>query len=305
MSRKNQCSPHNYQGDSISCYSRDNLIEIAKIYNQTHNNKIPIRSSDTKRTLWNNIQQSLRQACGDDETCWLRQPFLARSKLGVSLEDFFKPPAPLGPYQWLSTKQIASVMKQHEKKHSYFKFFGPFPIDFMDVDYREAIQFRNPKTIQNPSNEIIGVIFNMDPSDMAGSHWVALVINKRRGSISYFDSYGDKVQFPNIARLSYTDSHGRTPRDPSQIPMPPQIQQFIAEINQELRFRVKVNTIQHQYANSECGVYSMHFILKSLKHPFEKIAQDILLDEEVNRYRDVFFRRQESARSERSRRFRS
>jgi len=271
--------------------SRKHLMEIAKIYNKTHNNKIDVKQSDNKQKIWSKIQQSLKEACGDDETCWLRQPFLSRSRMGTSLEDFFKPLAPLGQYQWLSTKNIASVMKQYAKKHSYFKFFGPFPMDFMDLDYREVLQFRNPRTIQNPQNEIIGAIFNMDPSTMNGSHWVALVINKKRREISYFDSYGDKMDFPNLAKITYTDSYGHRPSNRSKIPMPPQIQQFIKEINQHLGYRVKVNTIQHQYANSECGVYAMQFILKSLKHPFEKIAQDILLDEEVNRYRKELFRR--------------
>jgi len=296
MSRKNICAPHNYQGDSISCFSRNDLIEIAKRYNKTHNNKIDIKSSDNKRAIWNKIQKSLQQACGNDEVCWIRQPFLAHSRLGTNVEDFFKPPAPLGSYQWLSTDQILSVMRQHDKKHSYFKFFGPFPIDFMELDYKEAIKFRNPRNLFDPQNEIIGTIFNLDPSDMPGSHWVALVINKRRRAISYFDSYGDKLQFPNIAGISYTDSLGRKPSNPSKIPMPPQVQQFIAKINEKLGYKVKVNTIRHQYANSECGIYSMHFILKSLKHPFEKIAQDIILDEEVNRYRDIFFRRSEESR---------
>jgi hypothetical protein len=287
-----KCAP-NYADGTISCFTRDVLFKISELYNKNHNgdNQIDIRQSDNKRQIWYKIQRSLEQACGDDETCWLNQPFLSQSRAGMDLESFFKPIAPLGQYQWLSTKDISAVMKQYTKKHSDFTFFGPFPMDFMNLDYRDILKFRSPNTLQNPKNQIIGVIFNMDPSTMNGSHWVSMVIKKPSREILYFDSYGDKFNFNNTYNIKWTDSYGRKPSNNSKIPMPPPVQKYISEINKQLNGRVKANTIQHQYANSECGIYSMLFILKSLKYNFEKIAQDIILDEEVNKYRDIFFRR--------------
>jgi len=283
-----KCAP-NYADGTISCFTRDILFKIADSYNKNHNNKIDIRQSDNKRQIWYKIQESLEQACGDDETCWLKQPFLSNSKMGMDLDQFFKPIAPLGQYQWLSTKDIGAVMKQYTKKYDGFRFFGPFPMDFMKLDYQDILKFRSLNTIKDTRNQVTGAIFNMDPSTMNGSHWVALVIKKPSREIMYFDSYGDKFEFSNSHNINWTDSHGR--RGTNQIPMPPPIQAYIKMINSELNYKVKANTIQHQYANSECGIYSMLFILKCLKHSFEKIAQEIILDEEVNKYRDIFFRR--------------
>ena len=48
---------------------------------------------------------------------------------------------------------------------------------------------------------------------------------------------------------------------------------------------------KHQYANSECGIYSMLFLIKSTHTPFNQITQDIIMDERANQYRDILFRR--------------
>ena len=54
---------------------------------------------------------------------------------------------------------------------------------------------------------------------------------------------------------------------------------------------IKFNSIRHQYKNSECGVYSINFILRLLKgESFEHICNNITKDDEVNECRPVYFR---------------
>ena len=73
--------------------------------------------------------------------------------------------------------------------------------------------------------------------------------------------------------------------------MPAEVQDLVAQLfQQSTRYTLKINTIRHQYANSECGIYSMMFILKSRNKSFEQIAQDIIVDEMANKYRSEFFR---------------
>ena len=51
-------------------------------------------------------------------------------------------------------------------------------------------------------------------------------------------------------------------------------------------FRVK----RHQYKNSECGVYSMNFIIRLLNgESFKNITENKTLDDPMNRCRDKYF----------------
>ena len=54
---------------------------------------------------------------------------------------------------------------------------------------------------------------------------------------------------------------------------------------------IKFNQSRHQFKNSECGVYSVNFILRLLKgETFEYICDNITLDDEVNKCRETYFR---------------
>ena len=90
----------------------------------------------------------------------------------------------------------------------------------------------------------IGVIFNLDPHYKEGSHWVALFISVKKGCICFFDSYGEKPD--------------------------PQIQKFMDTVQRQgsdLGLSLHQHWIQkrHQYGNSECGMYSLYFIINMLK----------------------------------------
>jgi hypothetical protein len=54
--------------------------------------------------------------------------------------------------------------------------------------------------------------------------------------------------------------------------------------------KVDYNKIQHQRENSECGVYSMNFILRLLKgDSFETICNSKIPDKQINKCRNVYF----------------
>jgi hypothetical protein len=54
---------------------------------------------------------------------------------------------------------------------------------------------------------------------------------------------------------------------------------------------IKFNQNRHQFKNSECGVYSINFILRLLKgETFENICSNITTDDQVNKCREVYFR---------------
>jgi hypothetical protein len=56
-------------------------------------------------------------------------------------------------------------------------------------------------------------------------------------------------------------------------------------------FRTFYNNNRFQFKNSECGVYSMHFIEEFLNgKEFEEIISNIIHDDKINKKRKVFYR---------------
>lgn len=303
-----RCAP-NYADGTVSCFTKDVLVKIINQYNNNYADQIKISGGANKRDLWEAIQSKMYKRCGNDETCWTEQGFL--KKMQPDLEQFFKPLAPLGRYQWLSTDDIHGVMSQYDEKYKDFKFVGPLPMDFLTLRNPEStyLQHLDLDREAGKGYRNIGVIFNMDPSTAGGSHWVSLNIDTIKKEIHYFDSYGNKTIEENIYKLPYNDSYGDYHRE-KKIPMPENIQKFIFQtmkriVNRggsegggrsgpdgiKMPYTLRINSIQHQYANSECGIYSMLFLLKSRNNSFDQITQDIITDEVANQARNVLFRR--------------
>lgn len=299
-----RCAP-GYADSTVSCFPKEVLLEIVKIWNSSHpGREIQLRVGDSKADIWEGIQKALSSECGDNETCWLEQPFLKGQK---EFAKYFKPLAPLGRYQWLSTDDIYNVMAQWEEKDPSFKFVGPVPMDFLKLRDPDS-RFLQDLDLRKTPYANIGIIFNMDPSTSGGSHWIAMMFRVKGKSVEFFDSYGDLYTYKNALGCGYHDSDGTYHSAPIKIGVPPEIQKLIARATKTPLsgassggsrgrkglnggFDLKVNTVQHQYANSECGVYSMLFLIKSLYKGFEEITQDIVMDEKANQYRDVLFRR--------------
>ena len=56
-------------------------------------------------------------------------------------------------------------------------------------------------------------------------------------------------------------------------------------------FDIRYNNIQHQFNNSECGVYSINFIIRLVSgESFDDIINNVTKDEEMNTNRKIYFR---------------
>ncbi len=183
------------------------------------------------------------------------------------------------PDMWLDNYNILAVMKQYQEAYKWFKFLGVFPIDFSAPDpYRH--NSTNPKCLYqetcdlNLKNEYakgirgIGMIFNLDPHFKGGSHWVGLYINLKdikKPFVAYFDSYGYKTP-PLIARL---------------------MRSFKLQISTcELGF----NARKFQYGDSECGMFSMYFIICMLCGiSFKDFCKDSVSDDYMLQLRKILF----------------
>ena len=273
------CAP-GVQGTRGTCFDRSGLMRIIREYNQSYpQRRIFVPQAATNEQLWGLIRDGLARICGDQEWCWLDQDFLKHDPI---IQRYYKPPKPVTPHKWLATSDLDHVLRQYEATYSDFTFMGTVPIDFDQVieEYKNMDLCRLSRQRSQEGGKggrkgkkRYGFVFNLDPHDQKGSHWVSMFMNLDQSEpfIGFFDSYGQ--------------------------PPPPQIEQLIDRLRQQakdclgIRLRYKCNTVQHQHQGTECGVYSLYFIYQCLRgYSFEQITETIIVDDAVNRFRHFFFR---------------
>ena len=259
-------------GKFSTCYSLEALQKIRKAYNKTAPRKDKIPERKTKKGLWNAIKDKIdkmneKEGC-DGEWCWVKQPFM-RNIDDIELKALtFKPPIPKGKYDWLSTDDIDRVLRQYAKIHSSLHLLGTWPMDFEKL--HPKFKAFDPIKFQEKGKTKVVLVLNEDNSDEPGSHWVGLFMDLPKRQAHFFDSYGKKPLDPLCAWLT-------------------NINKKIKTQNQK-PFTVLWNPHRHQYANSECGVYTLNFIIKRLQgNSFKSIVNNQIKDEEMNGKRSTFF----------------
>ena len=268
------CSP-NPGTKKYTCYSDNALHKMKKLWNARHfRNKI--KSNDSK-IIWDMLKKNMSNSC-DKESCWLRSKFMEGNLDTELLNYTFAPKAPKEwkskPNEWLSSVDIESVMKQYEKYYRCFVFLGPSPIDY-DVHklygecvWEELCKFNLSKEIKKNKNKI-GVIFNTHPHYKSGEHWISLFINIKKQFIIYFDSNGNKP--------------------------PGKVTKFVNDVKSQgkqlgIDFKYYENDIEHQETESECGMFSLYFIVEMLKDKNPTyFLENKINDEEVFKLRNKYF----------------
>tara|TARA_B100001027_G_scaffold172974_1_gene124313 strand:+ start:161 stop:1063 length:903 start_codon:yes stop_codon:yes gene_type:complete len=272
-----KCAPSSDK-KHISCFSKKSLLKILEAI-KNDNNNIKYSSNENIQSLWNKINEYFKNVC-NDEWCWIEQQIVKNINDPELSKYTFRPKMPkkwqYNPHEWLNTLDIENVMKQYEKKYDDFKFIGPVPIDF-DYQLSPGICVINELCRINVNHLLkknikkIGIIFNLDKHDQPGSHWVALFCDLNKG-VYYFDSYGIKP--PNEVNVL--------------------MDKLIEQNKTNNKMEKKVNSIRHQFKDSECGVYSMHFIIKFLEgFSFDQITRDKISDDDMFKNRKKYFIKKE------------
>ena len=220
------------------------------------------------------------------------------------LKEHFRPAMPSewssDPDMWLASTDIEAVMRQYEEAVPSFKFLGVVPIDFSAPDPSQAQQ-KDPFNIQrvagSPTASLsplggaagaqkcladefctvnlkkeraagirtIGAVFNLDPHDKSGSHWIACCLLLDERAIYYFDSYG--------------------------LPPPAQVSRFMRSfVLQDDGLELKYNGRRFQFGNSECGMYCMYFLICMINRvPFKTFVRHTVPDKYMLELRHVLF----------------
>tara|TARA_Y100000782_G_scaffold115602_2_gene161354 strand:+ start:12856 stop:13773 length:918 start_codon:yes stop_codon:yes gene_type:complete len=272
---KLNCAPDTNRKHKFSCFNTNKLMLIRNAWNARHPDcKITI---DDPKKIWNKLKTYMGATC-NNEMCWLKQQFVKNNLDSNLFHNTFAPKSPniwkKNPNEWLDSLNILSVIKQYEKAYECFDFIGPSPIDY-DTHYdngecvwKELCEFELKEFIKNKKTKI-GVIFNLDPHYKSGSHWVSLFINIKKQEIYYFDSNG--------------------------IPPPKQIDKLMDTIIEQasdigLKFKKMINNKQHQYSDTECGMYSLYFIINMLKGKnFQTFIKTRVPDSKMVEFRNIYF----------------
>jgi hypothetical protein len=276
----------NSDKETPSCFTAEEMRAMAEAWNNLHGERLPLNrrfsfggtqkngdliDSPTqldKVSLWNELTKRLKPFCGTrGDVCWIeQQPILdiirrTNRKLYEALtHEALKPQGKRKKYEWLNTLDIEAVMKQYEAIYPQFKFIGCFASDHFTLNPEDF----PAETIR--TSPVSAIIFNVDASSQSGSHWVAVVFVNEGGRLylEYFDSTGDP---PNKRIKTFL----RNPYFHDAIYLQ--------------------NATQHQKKDSECGVYSMYYILQRLEgKTMDDINKKIITDAQMNDYRADLFR---------------
>ena len=285
---KKNCSP-NVHGKTVkrqSCLTEDLLVNMKKKYNKKKRGKDRIKHKEPQK-IWDEFRIKMKNC--NDEQCWISN--LYQQEMRERLHEFiFSPNKPYSwaknPNEWLSNFDIEAVMHQYEESDPTFKFIGTTFIDWESDDSvygcvePELCKFNLEKEISDKKTKI-AVIFNLDKHTGSGTHWTSMFIDIRDKFIFYFDSNGTKTPKQMLSLVNKIKEQGK---------------------NLGINFTFYENhPFTHQYSNSECGMYSLFFIITLLTNkvndkPFKTVKDKVNLfkrkripDKHVELLRNVYF----------------
>jgi hypothetical protein len=282
---KAQCAPKTSDKiQKFSCYTKDALQKMRNLWNMRHK-EMPIATTDP-HAIWLNLKEKMKDAC-KSEACWLKQKFMENNLSDELTTYTFAPKSPQkwkeNPTTWLNSTDIEKVMKQYEHTYKCFRFMGPTPIDFDKQLYDDKCvwddlcHFDLAALMKEGVNKI-GIIFNTDPHDKSGAHWISLFINIKKKFIFFFDSNGAKVpkevrEFSN--RVIAQGLQLKTAKYPNGV---------------RLAFHENAPLV-HQEGNTECGMYSLYLIVTLLKeiHTYDYFQHTKISDAAMEKMRDKYF----------------
>ena len=276
---KVNCSPKSKNEiNDFSCYSNKSLYKLRDLWNARHPDAKII--SNTPKEIHEQISKHLSSIC-NKESCWLKQKSQF-GKIDSDITDSFAPESPpewkKNPNTWLSSVDIMNVMKQYEKAYKCFDFIGPSPIDFDtkkiygECVWEELCKFSLKEQLKSGKTKI-GIIFNTDPHNKPGEHWISMFINIKKNIIYFFNSTGDAPPKQIMDLVDRIIDEGRN---------------LIPAINFE--FDTNEGT-EHQYGDTECGMYSLFFIVHMLEDKLTTnyLKTHILKDKYMEKFRKIYF----------------
>ena len=280
-----KCSPIE-SDNNYSCIDSDIIKEIGNIFNNEF--KLNINLKKNTKSIYNDIIKHLKHLNKDctSEVCLKYMNIIKNNLSKDKLKRFinsFKPDMPnewINNYNmWLNTKDLNEVMEQYEKSDNRFRFYGPTPIDFKlkdnngDCKVDELCKFDLKDNLNNNKTKI-GIIFNTDPHHKSGEHWISMYIDCKNNNmdipcIYFFDSTGEEAPSEIMELVDEIKNQG---------------------INNNITFTYLWNNKEHQKGTTECGVYSLNFLISMINNEnFVNYTNNIKNDKYMEKYRKKYY----------------
>ena len=271
--KKLSCHPRKTK-KSYTCYNDPILLELRDLWNKKHPEK-PIVQTETKE-IWNALRKNMKEC--DQEVCWMEK--LEKDNKQTITKDYFAPVPPKewlsNDREWLSNEDIDEVLEQYQKVYPEFAYIHAAPMDFdtkvNDRCVSEALCKINLEAYRKKGKNKIGIVLNLDPHDRGGSHWVCMWIDLKKRILFYFDSAGNPPTNEVNVLADRLKKQGKA---------------------MGIHLKYRDNRKVHQTTTSECGMYVLYFIIQLLekKKKLTLFNRKRIEDEEVAKYRDIYFNR--------------
>ena len=236
--------------DSDICSTDSTLKSISK--------KLEIGGNNDKKEIIDIAKKKTN--CVDESCIYSKMDNLDDLK---NSKNRLKEPGPAKSLEWLDNTNIDNVL---DKWAYQYKDFLHIPFHMIDFDKKNTYLITmNINNIIKDGYKTAGVILNTDVSTGSGIHWFCLFFDFRKTpiSIEYFNSSGEPP-LPSVRNLL------------DRIKTPNSV--------------VFENTMQHQRdTGSECGLYSLYYIINRLKGiPFTDFNKRIPDKEMIKFRKDIF-----------------
>lgn len=177
---------------------------------------------------------------------------------------------PSGRKEWLSNFNIDHYIHDFQERYPDFLFLKAVPLDCDQHSFCSLNSSNlNIDKELSKGKDLIAVVYNMDKVGQPGSHWVALVMNFKKKEAAFYN--------------------------PAKATPPTDINRMIDKFKKMVPgAKVIISDKKHQVDGSECGIYSINFILRYLRgEPFEEIIDKGLDFNSINSCRNLYFKNTE------------
>jgi len=288
-----KCAPSK-QYDEGTCFTLEALQTLAREYNKHvgKNNNSIITVTNSKQDLLRQLSKNITN-CKSNQLCWIKQEWFNNNNNKDIINNTFRPKGPQEKFKWFSTTNINDIISQYEDKYTDFKFLGAVPMDFEKIPELNLSHLDLDKLYKKKKTKL-GMVINLDEHWQSGSHWVALYADILNNQIYYFDSYGmrpEKRVCNFVKKIALWCYNRNIKNNKNKINYDTE-SQFMKKYKNKYEnlMDIRYNQTRHQYKNSECGVYSVNFILRLLKgDTFDKISNIPVADDNINECRKVYF----------------
>jgi hypothetical protein len=245
----------------------DEVEALRKAYNKEHPREKPIPKSSH---VWQDITKRLKDVCDEGTQACVVHALVKKPSAPSSWTN--------NGAEWLSSDDIDKSQEYYAEIVPNYYYVGSVPIDFdLHKDTGKCIvsslcSLRIDELYKSGYRKV-GIVFNTDPHDGPGEHWIAAFVDFRdrirTPHMTYFDSYAEEPE-PEIQKLM---QRWKKQVDDMKIFKKPM----------ELRY----NSLRHQFKDAQCGMYCIYFLHCSLFNiPMdERVPDDIIM-----RMRPLFFK---------------